>query len=364
MTTAERAPALAPTSNPFAVSQADWVTIQVYVENALHLPVTDEAMATMLKTDVATAQADYSALTSIYAGMAGHSATWKNHTFPLTVNLASDLVHYATKAGTFYGALKQYIPGVIKGDPDAKSAWVEIINSLLQSATTMGSDASKTNQLVTAFSDATDADAATLAQESDRLNTTYNLKQELADLVKRISDLQQMLADMQKEYDEDVIIAATSATYAWIFPFGTIASAVVAGKYGSDAAAVKRAMDAAKGELDQAKGQYATDSALVAMLSLADTSTTQIQGSLKNAQPVIEKVKGIWAALAQDLTYLRDIVNQDIAKAAPVIASLGVDEAIAQWQKIGAEADSYRVNAFVTISVDTGSGAPASNGHR
>ena len=79
-----KVPALAPDSNPFAVSHTDWVTIQVYVENTLHLPATDDAMAKTLQTDVDRAKEDFGDLSAIYAVMADHGTTWKNHTYPVT----------------------------------------------------------------------------------------------------------------------------------------------------------------------------------------------------------------------------------------------------------------------------------------
>lgn len=38
-----------------------------------------------------------------------------------------------------------------------------------------------------------------------------------------------------KEYNYDVVVAATTLTYVWIFPFVTIPAVVVAGVYGNRA---------------------------------------------------------------------------------------------------------------------------------
>ncbi|MGV9330688.1 hypothetical protein [Nocardia sp. NPDC003726] len=84
-----------------------------------------------------------------------------------------------------------------------------------------------------------------------------------------------------------------------------------------------------------------------AVESAKDSSTT-IGQDLTAVLPVIQKIEGVWGAISSDLETIRTMIDKNIEQVPPIIMDLGVDAAIRKWAAVASEADSFRVNAYVT----------------
>lgn len=353
----------APAENPFLLSSAEWLAIQTYVNDALSLPTTLAALQTSLGPNAAPITAsDFDPLVSCYSDINAHCSTWQNTVFPASVNLASDVVAYAQKAPIYYGAINTEAQKLVTNpnDTQAQAALTAIINNLATQASTYQGNAQHVADQIQTFATQTAADKATLlgpdgTGTQSGLIKTYtdeygSTSQAVKDLTDQLAGLNTLLKTDTDEYNHDVIVASTSPTYAWIFPVGTIAAAIVAGIFGKKATDALDRMHSESAKIATLTAELQADANLMLNLSLANTGITRITTELVNALPIIQKIQGIWGAIATDLTNIGNIVKNDIQQALPIIMNLGVTEAIQAWQKLGTEADSYRVNAYITVN--------------
>jgi hypothetical protein len=181
---------------------------------------------------------------------------------------------------------------------------------------------------------------------SDKISgTSGTIKTMQAQLAQDKADL----ADAEDEYKHDIIVAATSASYAWIWPCGSIAAGIVAGIYGDKATKAKARIDALGDLVNSLEAKIAADATLVLDLTRINNDITGITKKIDDALPAIQKIQGMWNALKDDLSSLLATINGEIKDMPSFIAGLGIEEAIVLWQKVADEADNYRINAYITI---------------
>lgn len=355
----------APKENPFLLSSAEWLAIQVYVNDAVSLPTNTDAFQKSLGPDAPPINtADFKSLIDCYATINAHCKEWQDTTFPASINLAGDIVAYAQKAPIYYGAINTVAQKLVTNPNDTQSqaALKAIIDNLAASATTYQGNAQHVADMISTFANQTASDKNTLLGPDGSGKESGLMKQymdkygsssvEVKSLIDQLDGLNKLLVADTAEYNHDVIVAATTPTYGWFFPFGTIAAAIVAGIYGDKAVKALDRIHAEQAKIATLSAQLQADANLVADLALANKGITQISTEITNALPVIQKIQGIWGAIATDLTNIGNIIQNDIAQALPIIMNLGVDEAITAWQKLGTEADSYRVNAYITVTTN------------
>jgi hypothetical protein len=284
------------------------------------------------------------------------------------VNLASDIYQYgAQKAPIYYKAILTEA-NILIGDPtnaNALAALKAILDNLSATATTYSTNASAAAAQVQTFAQQTQADKVVLVGPNGDagLVKTYNdeygsQSAAVVELNKEIAAQQIILDAANEEYNKDVVIAATTPTYAWVWPFGTIAAAVVAGIYGKKATDALDRAHAAQAKIKSDNQQVQADANLMIAIQMAQTGMNQILNALSAALPVIQKIQGIWGGIAKDIGSIVTLIDTDIRQALPIIMNLGVDEAIQSWASVATEANNYRVNAYVTVS-DTPSGGTA-----
>ena len=73
-----------------------------------------------------------------------------------------------------------------------------------------------------------------------------------------IKAVERFLADAKKNYEHNVVVAATTPTYAWVLPVGLISAIVVAAVFGTRATSEKQAIDRYEAQLQQMAGKLRT----------------------------------------------------------------------------------------------------------
>jgi hypothetical protein len=141
-----------------------------------------------------------------------------------------------------------------------------------------------------------------------------------------------------------------------VWPFGTIAAAVVAGIYGHKAVEALDEAHAAQAKIDSLTAQLQADANLMIAIHTASIGMNRIVGDLAAALPVVQKIQGVWGGIAHDLGTIAQLIDADIRQVPPIIMSLGVDEAVKSWHNVALNADAFRVNAYVKES-----GGPATS---
>lgn len=339
-----------PETNAFVLSRGEWINVQRYVAEAMQLPTTKDALRTYLKGDASLPIDSFTDLLDGYVQMHSHCTTWQNETFPATVNLAADIVAYANKANVYFKPLRDAVARLVENPDSARDKQMvsAICDQMIKEADSFASKADVVKNAVTAFANQSSADYDRL----NNLQADYNKRYgegstELKDLQAKVEELKKLISDLNDEYNHDVVVAATSPTYAWVFPVGTIAAAIVAGIYGDKAVKALKQIEEMKSQLSGVEEKVAARFKLLNGMKSAIDGMGSISSSLKAALPVIGKIQGLWTAIATDLGTLKGIINGDIRNNLPILMDLGIDLAIVTWTQIGQKADGYRVNAFI-----------------
>ncbi|KAF7875153.1 hypothetical protein EAF04_002325 [Stromatinia cepivora] len=170
---------------------------------------------------------------------------------------------------------------------------------------------------------------------------------EMAQLQAEIATTKDEINADQSEYEHDRIVAATAATYAWIFPIGTIAAATVIGIYVIQANKIKAEIGVLQDDLKNDEEKLAADNLLCSDLGLVQADLKTVLDTISPAIAAIETLIGAWDAIASDLTAVKDAVNNESATELPIIQQIDQDAIIGQWDDLKAEVDKYRLFAYV-----------------
>jgi hypothetical protein len=341
----------------FTLSRPEWITLQTYCTNAAALPTTDEAFRKSLGDGAPSNLSDFTQLIAAYKAINGHAAGWTQTTYPAAVALASDVYQYGTsKVPSYYPQLLAEAKVLVKdpNDEDAKAALKAILDHLQSDTQSRAKRAGEVVTQIGKFAADTETDKATLvgADGKGGLIKYYNDKygqasSEVIKLSKEIEDEGKVLAEANAEYDHDVVVAATTPTYAWVWPFGTVAAAVVAGVYGRRAVEALERARAAEAKIASLQAKLAADARLMIALQGAGTGMGAITRNISESLPVIQKMQGVWGGISADLGALASMVDDDIRNVAPIIMELGIESTVRAWTNVAAAANAFRVNAYV-----------------
>ncbi|GAB4195739.1 MAG: hypothetical protein OHK0022_12680 [Roseiflexaceae bacterium] len=360
--------------SPFLLSGAEWYTLQRYVNDALTLPVSEQALRRDLGMLDGESLETFHKTLAKYGGsveilrelIAGYGSinqncrTWRDVTFPQSVNLADSIVHYSRKVPTYYGALADVLKGLRgKTGPDAEALRADardILDELAADARMYADQAATVREAIIAFAQATKQDKTTITDVHDRMAAQMgNFSGRVKELNDSIDQLRKEIDKLNKDYEHSVVVAATSPTYAWVLPFGLIAAAIVAGVYGDAAAKLMKRINEAKAKLEQQNEELQIKVRLGTLMGLADNRLDGLIALIGPALEVIQKIEGIWRALASDLESVNTVIDSietGLDERARLL-HLRVTTAITQWQALGKQANDYRVNAFIDVPPPT-----------
>jgi uncharacterized protein Yka (UPF0111/DUF47 family) len=322
-------------SSPFLIDAKSWYAINVYVLNGIRLP----------------SDMPYADINGAYALVRAHTTTWRDVSFPKTISVADDIVDYASKAPRLYQALldaSNALDGLKTGTPafdEQKRRMLTILDRLIGEATKHAVNTKAVKDMVLEFRSQTASDHVTVQS----INTYYlgqfgAQSDKSKEMVKEIAALHDAIDDMNREYDKAVITAATSPTYAWIFPFGTIAAAVVAGIFSDQAIKLKKQIEKARDALGTMEAEQKRRMELLALLATSSKSTSGIEKLMGPACDALDKIAGTWSAISADMAHLKTLVAGMTDYSMQFI---DVPQAIDNWKALGIKADAYRANAFI-----------------
>ena len=257
---------------------------------------------------------DYRDLQICYRAVRQHCDTWDVALRSIVgaVNGVSDYGEYAGRG--YFGALLQAAATLQKnpGDTGAHQNLAIIVQVLEKAAAACQSRATDAAARVKEFADNAAANGVALVgpdgnggllQEYDRKCSNQSAR--VAQITQELAEARDVLRAANDEYAQDVTVAATTPTYGWIWPFGTIAAGVVAGDYGKKATDALARAHATQAEIDQLAAAEAAAARTMAMLQLASGGATGIVRALQGALPAVTKVQGASAGIVADVRALK-----------------------------------------------------------
>jgi|GEM_PF-1443961 len=351
----------------FTMSSASWLTLQTYCNNVNTLPTTLAALKTKMGAGAPADMSDYQKLVDLYANMEAQSSHFTGTLYPSIVNLASDIYHYAESVPEYYGGLQELIKQLSTVPAPTGDALKQIQTNLVavldQLASTIqpfitnaGAAKKDLNKFVTNLNGyLTTLGSNTPLPDGSGYwkyyHTEYGANSaQVTQLTQEIATQTANLHHYQNEYNHDVVVAATSATYGWFFPFGTIAAGITAGVYGAKATKAKHAIAATSSLIASLNQQEQADMNLMQDLNLVTTQVQQVHDEGSAALTILEGMEGNWSDIASDLSNLSNLLKTDFEGTCGFLLQLDFNSAITDWKNLQQEANVYRTNAFITVN--------------
>lgn len=316
-----------PEASSFALSRAEWISLQLGMANL------DRVAQTMRNLG-----ADMQAPATQAAALA---QAWQSGVFPAIRALADDIRSYARLVVELIQPRMQ--PGAMRS-----------IARVLVSA---ADAAQRRAAAVCAQIDGLERGCAALranmadlhAREQARIDRT---EAENLALRNELTSLAQELPQHQQSYHHAVTVAATTVTYGWIPLFGWIAGATVAGIHGRAAVVEKEWIDKAADRSAEIMRTLAQQERQWAILTRTLHGLTAMGDAFRAVQPVLQHTQGIWAAICSDLGALRDHDPTTSPEMAALV-ELELQAAQAGWRAVATRAEDYLRHAEVQAPPDT-----------
>jgi len=168
--------------------------------------------------------------------------------------------------------------------------------------------------------------------------------QDVKDDQTKVDNYRSDITTQSNLYTYYVKVAATTPTYAWIWPVGTIAAATVAGIYGKKATDCLDAIDDDKSKIAELLPKISALQLDITFFTVQTDTLTSLSGVLKAFIPVLQKIEGIWKAIADDL---RNILNDNIT--IDKLKSFKIKACTNQWNTLKGEVDTFRTTAYIKV---------------
>ncbi|KAF7906167.1 hypothetical protein EAF00_000446 [Botryotinia globosa] len=353
----------------FPLSQGDISNLLKYIWTGALLSTSKEEY--ILHTGINADEYDHlkeyiDPLLVVYTSCKGHCVTFKDVTYRKVVDLSNAVYNYAGKAGgrvagSYYANIisntkivfdeleKDYDEQDQKVITNAKSVVDALVKAQLKSITKLQGEANTVAQDLRDFETLAKADQSALAARNKIITDKLNGEDgEINRLQNDIKTKTKDISDDQDEYEQDIVIAATSATYAWAIPVGPIIAAVIIGVYTDRAVKMKAKIDALRDLLTDDQDQLRADRQLVADLTLVQTDLQNVINQIGPAITTIQKMEGIWDAIAADLKSINAAVSEDSAELMPLVQSINQEDILDQWNTLKAAVDAYRKSAYIS----------------
>lgn len=346
----------------FALSRPEWIALQTACTNAAALPTTPEAFRNSLGEGAPADLSDFSPLLEAYQMIGGHTSRWTHTVYPAVVSLAGDVVQYGTSTvPSYYPQLlaEATVLGVDPDDGQARSALKAILDQLRQHTEERANRVGEVvEQFIGFIADAEsdlagmvgdDGDGGLLEYYADRYGPADAVVQQIC---RDLADEERLLRAANHAYDRDMVVATTSPTYAWIWPYGAVASAVVAGGCGERTVEALDRARVAEAEIAALPAEVGAAARLAITLHAAGVGTETITSTLAECLPVIQRMRGVWSGISADLEALASFVNDDsghddIRKVVMTLMELGIEQAVTAWAEVAAAASAFRANAYL-----------------
>ena len=343
---------------PFALDGASWRSVRRYALTAVSMPTNADQLRSLIGLppggDIGPVADALPVLTAVQA----HGAQWSGLIWPKIAGLGSDIRLYASQQEAALIQLRDTTEASDALRQLRRDAVRRVLQASIANAMDAAAKARSVFGAVGAFVPLLQNDAQHIATLRENLggrlastDATLKATRQQTQVIAAI------LQQRQAEYEHDKIVAATSVTYAWIWPFGTIAAAVVAGKFGSDAVDVSGKIDAVHQQLAGMDAELRRDTLTLTMLDNLTQTLGGLATAVDAALPVLQRIEGAWQALADRLTAAQSSIDPG-ADPSDILGQLGIQAAIDQWHALGAIAAAFLQHAFDT-NVDAAFPLPA-----
>lgn len=338
-----------------------WHYLQVYSTWGLRLPVSEAMLKLRLNI---TNPGDYSffpVMLESYQGVFQASNYFKQEVFPAMVSMGRSLNNFAQDASNQSGAIFSSIIDLVDAG-DTHSA-LELLADLQQQATDNSAKAGEVGKMLGTYSaQLTTAEAALtntrkVIDASNQVNDARITElQGGDDVTGSIANFTKLMEINHQEYDHDVIVASTTPTYAWVFPFGTIAAAIIAGVYGDKAVKALEAYEKMKAKVAAATQELTIALSTQGIQNLASKGVKNVLEQTELAISHTVTVQNAWASVAGNLDLVKnkllsmtDNSDETTKLKSQVVIKLYAKQAADKWDELMPAIKELTDNPYIIV---------------
>jgi Bacillus haemolytic enterotoxin (HBL) len=353
--------------NEFVIAKEEQYKIQSYVESGIQSPATNNGMkleiekilrAAGKETKVTDEEVEqFSELISNYKGVKEHCSDFKTRIYPKSVQMADNLSFYGSNTCLVYKDIldtaKNWLDGITPAD-QAKAEINDFAGTLKITAESYARKVDEVKGDFVQFLLDTQSDETGLKGTKNLYDTRFNLSEgEIKTLQDGINSINAKIQMLQEEYNKAVTITSTTPLYylacPLLFIYISVPVAVVAGIYGKQATDL---LSQIEGERQKLAAQTETLQKRVALKAILEAGNNGLQGLLKkleDALPVLDKIKGLWKALATQATEIPQVIETNVLNGSLVEIDTAYYDLIDRWKILSSAAGQYRDTAYIKI---------------
>ena len=343
----------------FYLSKPELYEIQKYIAQVGLLPGTLEQLGISDPDEELTASIRdaIQKILDTYTEMQNRIGYW-HVTFKMLVGVAGDVYHYSQNVDVYYGAMRDLLP-ILQNAKDLRNPSIQItIERFLAIAETLRSQAVRyadntreAERRIEDFLNYTESDRSKLEALGTRLNDLYpEVDSTLKQLNEDIEKVKRAINDAETKILDKSSMLNNVPYYMWIPIGGWIAGGVVAHQADSDIQNFKQEISKNREILMSKTEELDQETRSKVILDWNYEKVNDTQSKITIVLPAIQRLYGDWRAMADDLTNIKNWVNEQIfAKGQQedfIIIDQALKTAILKWNDIGNKADNYRINAF------------------
>ena len=351
----------------FILSTDQWAAIQIFSEAAKTLPTTEESMRNQFLLGALDFGSHYQDLLTSYKSVHDTSAQWLDAGGyrDQMVGLATDIILYSedvlagSKRISFF--VNEMLSAIDENDHRAGDRYLNVVRYLLgrmlKDTREYYAKADDLSIKLTAFINTLDREDQEL-KEVQSTNAII-LENNGSTTKSEIDKLQKRIEEANKAYSKWVKVAATTPTYAWIYPFGTIAAIGAASGGTANAVALSNEISFIKEDISNLRQQLKTEELTYLSWKLANSSITNTRDQLSGAVRALEKLKSAWILVVARLDAaaegLSETSSKDVSKNRDLLTALSLtaselEELNIRWGEIKESTEEWVRNAYVTES--------------
>lgn len=349
----------------FILSSDEWIQIQLFATTAKGLPITEEAMRNQFQmTDDIVMEGVYTDLLTSYSSIYNIAGQWLDPQGyrDQMIELAGELYSYSGQVVTRSESLETLVNNLVDAatsDDQEKfnkyKAVIKILLDKMRGQTVVFQEKGKQlGDKLTTFINTLDQETSHLDKvEEHNAAILTNDGSKVQEKIDRLIVEKDALND---EYAKWATVAGTSPTYAWIFPWGTLAAIGTASAGTAEAIALKARLDEKAQELEDAKAELIQTVAIYQSWKLAKTNLGNIRTEMVKANQSLGKLRGGWQNIIAQLDGIISSIdgittetvleNPDMFIAA-FLSQVEVDVLQDKWRKLEELSEKWIENAYV-----------------
>ncbi|KAH8152768.1 uncharacterized protein LAJ45_02993 [Morchella importuna] len=301
----------------FVFHTAEGVQLQAYLRQGMMLPATKEAYETKYpRKDVETFLNELDKKFNLYQAAQDnalsifkHTTDFHNNTFNEMFTLTGKIRNFAEEAKDKCEYLReQFVIITADGskvtDPAVKEAIgtsQAIAQILGGKAKAAGEECAVMHKALLKFKNDTEIDRNNVMDCNKKFTAVLpGINARLEKLKKDIKDLKDKTQGLEDEYHHQVVIAATTPSYAWLGPIGLIAAITVASIHGPKAVAAKDAWDSNLASIISEEGKEGNLIKIKDAINMQDDSMKGVRETIDAALAATEKMRGAFSLMQGD----------------------------------------------------------------